>query len=257
MLGVHDPPSGRTRLIPNRTVTSALLSLRRVYPVAVAVFRRRPKSPRFSIVMFTKNGMPFVSEAVASLAAQTMDDFEFVIQDAVSTDGTVEFFEGLGMPNVKLLSEPDSGLGDAYNRAFIRCTGEIVGTLDSDNLMVPTALETVDELFRKNRAAAAIYGAVDFIDARAGNAGTLLPIEFDVHALMRCALVPPFSTSYFNRRRCGGELRGDASLTTCQDFDLYLRLSDRKIIRTTTVLGTTRWSDKSMSRDTDKYEHFC
>ena len=50
--------------------------------------RRRP---RFSIVLFTKNGMPFVPEAVASLDAQTFDEFEVVIQDAASTDGTAEF----------------------------------------------------------------------------------------------------------------------------------------------------------------------
>jgi hypothetical protein len=74
---------------------------------------------------------------------------------------------------------------------------------------------------------------------------------------MRCELVPPFSTSFFSRQLCGPELRGDASLTTGQDFELWLRLSDREIVRSQTVLGATRLSHKSMSRNADNYERFC
>jgi glycosyltransferase involved in cell wall biosynthesis len=215
------------------------------------------RKPRFSIVLFTKNGMPFVREAVASLEAQTLEDYEVVVQDSASTDGTAEFLGQLRFSNLRMRSEPDSGLGDAYNRAFPRCRGEIVGTLDSDNLLVPNALETVDALFRKHRTAVAIYGAVTMTDARGQRVGSFVPEAFDQHALMRCELVPPFSTSFFHRQQCGPELRGDASLTAAQDFELWLRLSDREIVRSTTVLGATRLSHKSMSRNPENYEHFC
>lgn len=201
--------------------------------------------------------MPFVREAVASLEAQTFDDYELVIQDAVSTDGTAEYLRQLRLSNVRMSSEPDGGLGDAYNRAFARCSGEILGTLDSDNLLVPKALEAVDALFRKHRKAVAIYGAVTMIDASGQPVGSFVPAAFDQHALMRCELVPPFSTSFFDRKRCGAELRGDASLTACQDFELWLRLSGREIVRSTTVLGATRLSHKSMSRNAENYERFC
>lgn len=215
------------------------------------------RAPRFSIVLFTKNGMPFLREAVASLEAQSFDDYEVVIQDAASTDGTVEFLSQLRLSNVRMISEPDTGLGDAYNRAFPRCRGEIVGSVDSDNLMVPNALEAVDALFRQHQTAVAVYGAVTMIDATGQQVGSFVPEVFDQRALMRCELVPPFSTSYFHRQRCGPELRGDASLTAVQDFELWLRLSGREIVRSTTVLGATRLSHKSMSRNPEKYERFC
>lgn len=215
------------------------------------------REPRFSIVLFSKNGMPFVREAVASLEAQTLDDYELIIQDAASTDGTAEYLRQLRLANVRMTSEPDGGLGDAYNRAFPRCHGEIVGTLDSDNLLVPNALEAVDALFRKHRTAVAIYGAVTMIDASGQEVGLFVPEAFNLHALMRCELVPPFSTSFFHRQRCGPELRGDASLTAGQDFDLWLRLSAREIVRSTTILGATRLSHKSMSRNAENYQHFC
>ena len=206
--------------------------------------------------MFTKNGMPFVSEAVNSLQVQTRDDYELVIQDAVSTDGTAEFLSELRDPRVTMVSEPDDGLGDAYNRAFPRCRGDIVGTLDSDNLLLPSTLEDVDALFRTHRRAAAIYGAVSMIDESGEEVRTFVPGEFDQRALMRCELVPPFSTTFFSRRRCGADLHGDETLKTGQDFELLLRLSARQIVRTTTVLGATRLSYKSMTRNPDNYELF-
>jgi glycosyltransferase involved in cell wall biosynthesis len=215
------------------------------------------RKPRFSIVLATKNGMPFVREAVASLEAQTLDDYEVVIQDAASTDGTAEFLGQLRLSNVRIASEPDSGLGDAYNRAFSRCRGEIVGILDSDNLLVPNALEAIDALFLRHRTAVAIYGTVTMIDAAGQQVGSFVPEAFDQRALMRCELVPPFSSSFFHSQRCGPELRTDASLAACQDFELWLRLSDREIVRSTTSLGATRLSHKSMSRKAENYECFC
>lgn len=215
------------------------------------------RNPRFSIVMFTKDGMPFVREAIASLEAQTFDDYELIVQDAVSSDGTAEFLRGMGVSRANMASEPDSGLGDAYNRAFPRCRGDIIGTLDSDNLLLPHALEAVNRLFAWHRLAVAIYGAVKMIDAAGDEIGTFVPKAFDQIALMRCELVPPFSTSFFHRRRCGSELRGDASLRTGQDYDLWLRLSGRRVVRTETVLGATRVSYKSMTRNPENYELFC
>ena len=99
--------------------------------------------------MLTKNGMPYVRDAAASLEAQAFEDYELVVQDSASTDGTTEFLRELRRPDVRVVSEPDAGLGDAYNRAFPRCSGEIVGTLDADNLILPDALETVDALFAR------------------------------------------------------------------------------------------------------------
>jgi glycosyltransferase involved in cell wall biosynthesis len=209
------------------------------------------------IVMFTKNGMPFVPEGIASLEAQTFDDYEVVIQDCASTDGTAEFFAGLRSPNVHMVSEPDTGLGEAYNRGFPRCRGEIVGTLDADNLMLPGALEAVDGLFRRHRSAAVIYGAVTMIDASGRQIGSFVPEPCDLRAVMRCELVHPMSTSYFHRERCGPDLRGDSSLTVCQDFELWLRFSEREVVGSTTFLGATRLSYKSMTRNPENYERFC
>ena len=217
----------------------------------------RLRRPLVSVVVCTKNGMPYVREAMASLERQTYRRFEVVVQDAASEDGTAEFLSALPFDRLEVVSEPDGGIGDAYNRAVGRCSGTIVTTLDADNLLEPHALERAVAHHTEHPAAAAFYGAVQMLDADAAPLRVFVPQAFDRSALMRCELVPPLSTSFFSRPACGAELRFDESLKTCADFDLWLRLSDRQIVRTEEVLGGTRLSTKSMTRDPSRYEQFC
>ena len=84
--------------------------------------------------------MPHVSEAMASLERQTYRDFEVIVLDTPLTDGTTEFLLALPFERLEVVVEPDGGIGDAFNRAFARCSGTIVTTLDADNLLEPDAL---------------------------------------------------------------------------------------------------------------------
>jgi len=218
---------------------------------------RLKRRPLISVVVCTKNGMPYVREAMASLDRQTYRKFEVVVQDASSTDGTAEFLSDLRFKRLNVMIEPDGGIGDAYNRAFARAEGAIVTTLDADNLLEQDALERAVALFREHPGAAAFYGAVQMVDGDAAPIELFVPKPFEIGALLRCELVVPFSTSFFSRRVCGPELRFDPSLKTCADFDLWLRLSQREIVRTEHVLGRTRLSPNSMTRDPSRYEQFC
>jgi glycosyltransferase involved in cell wall biosynthesis len=201
--------------------------------------------------------MPFVREAVDSVRGLSYRPFELVVQDACSTDGTAEFLSTLGgIERVVFASEPDNGIGDAYNRAIARCEGDVIGSIDSDNLLEPWSLERAVAALEPGEAAA-VYGAVTMIDDDGTTREDFVPDAFDHRALMRCELVPPFSTSFFARARCGNELRFDETLRTCADFDLWLRLSDRPISRVTQRLGRTRRSPASMSQDPGRFDQFC
>lgn len=201
--------------------------------------------------------MPYVREAMASLEGQTYRHFEVIVQDAESTDGTAEFLEALPFERLEIVSEPDGGIGDAYNRAFARCSGAIVTTLDADNLLERDALNRAVELSGENPGSAAVYGAAQMIDAEGRSTGVFVPAEFDVHAVLRCELVPPFAQSFFSPPVCGAELRFDPRLKTCADFDLWLRLSHLPIRRMEGVFGSVRQSHKSMSQEAVNYEQFC
>jgi FkbM family methyltransferase len=201
--------------------------------------------------------MPYVREAIASLENQTYRNFEVIVQDGASRDGTAEFLETLTFTRRDVVSEPDAGVGDAFNRAFGRCAGDIVGSLDSDNLLEPDALASVIDEFRRHPGAAAVYGAVQLIDEEGSPLERFTPAGFDREAVLRCELVPPFSTAFFSRNRCGAELRCDPSLMTCADYDLWLRISHLELVSTPIVLGRTRISGSSMTCDPGLYEGFC
>lgn len=215
-------------------------------------------APHVSLVLCVQDGMPYLPEAVESVRAQTYRDFELLVQDGASTDGTLEYLRNLeGIPGLELVSEADGGVGDAYNRAFRRCRGEIIGTIDADNLLVPHTLERAVALFDEHPSAAAVYGGVSTIAADGAVIGPWVPAEFDVLDLLTCRLVPPFSTAFFSRARCGDALAIDEGLETCADFDLWLRLAHLEIVRTEEPLGATRLSEKSMSRRPERYDAFC
>jgi glycosyltransferase involved in cell wall biosynthesis len=218
---------------------------------------RLRRRPLVSVVVCTKNGMPYVREAMASLERQMYRNFEVIVQDAESTDGTTEFLSELPFERLEVVVESDGGIGDAFNRAFARCSGGIVTTLDADNLLEADALDRAVEFFDDNPGSAAMYGAARIIDEEGRSAGLFVPAEFSVRAVMRCELVPPFAQSFFSPRLCGSELRFDPRMKTCADYDLWLRLAHLSIRRTEGVFGTVRQSQKSMSRGASNYEQFC
>jgi glycosyltransferase involved in cell wall biosynthesis len=213
--------------------------------------------PRVSLLLVVKDGMPYLPEAVDSIRAQTFRDFEVIVQDAASTDGSLEFLTSIvDLPAFDVVSERDRGIGDGYNRALQRAGGEIVGSIDADNLLVADTLERVVAAFDAQPDLAAIYGAVVTIAEDGAELPAWVPETFDLLRLLTCELVPPFSTAFFSRAVCGDELRFDEALSTCADFDLWLRLARLPILRVPDVLGKTRLSPKSMSRSVDRYEEF-
>jgi glycosyltransferase involved in cell wall biosynthesis len=214
--------------------------------------------PLISLILCVKDGMPYLPEAVASVVAQSFADYEVVVQDGSSADGSLEFLRTCADdPRFRIVSEPDAGVGDAFNRALRRCRGALVGSIDADNLLEPGALAAVVEAFRAQGDMAALYGRVRMIDAAGATLHVFDPPEFDPVALMTCELVPPFSTAFFARAVCGADLFFDPALKTCTDFDVWLRLSHQPIRKLPVVLGATRLSDKSMTCRPERYAQFC
>jgi glycosyltransferase involved in cell wall biosynthesis len=213
--------------------------------------------PRVSIFLVVKNGMPHVVEAVDSVRAQTYRDLELIVQDGASTDGTREYLEGLDVPfECCVDSRTDAGVAQAANRALGRCRGDVIGSIDADNLLEPDAVERGVAFVDANPEVAVVYAGCKMV----AEDGTLLypwvPDEFDLLRLLTCELVPPFSTSFFVRRHVGSELVFDEAIATVPDYDLWLRLSHLPIRRLDAVLGSTRVSGASGTRRAASYDDF-
>jgi glycosyltransferase involved in cell wall biosynthesis len=212
-------------------------------------------NPLVSIILCVRNGLPHVKEAVESVRALTYANYELVVQDGASTDGTLEYLRSVtGLPAISIESEPDSGIGQGFNRAVRRCRGEIVGSVDADNLLRRDAVGTVVRQFAEHPSAAVIYGACDMINAGGRLIHSWNPPEFDLLGLIEGAVVPPFATSFFSRQACGDQLRFDEEFRTVADFELWLRLAHLPIVRIFDVLADVRVGRQSSTWNAANYE---
>jgi len=215
-----------------------------------------PQTPLVSIVMVVKNGMPYVSDALTSIAAQTYRHLELVVQDGGSTDGTLEVIAGRAdLPPVALESGPDT-VTTAFARALARTRGDIVGSVLADDALEPDAVAHAVAAFAARPELAALYGANRLIDGASRTVSVFEPAPFDVLRLLAGELVPPFASAFFQRAVCGPLLTFDPAYETCAEFDLWLRLAHLPIARIAPVLGVTRRHPGSFTCRAEMYERF-
>ena len=117
-----------------------------------------------SIVTISMNQGRFLPRAVESVLSQRDVDFEYLIVDAGSTDGTVEYLASLDDPRVRLILEPDDGPADGLNKGVRSTSGTVVGYLNADDLYLADTLRRVDDFFRSRPSVDVAYGDGWIID---------------------------------------------------------------------------------------------
>ncbi|HYE05656.1 MAG TPA: glycosyltransferase family 2 protein [Planctomycetota bacterium] len=99
-------------------------------------------APAVSVIVPAWNTRAWIGEALASLTRQTFADFEAVVVDDASTDGTAEVVEACGDPRVRLIRMPvNGGAAIARNTALAHARGQWIALLDSDDWYGPRRLE--------------------------------------------------------------------------------------------------------------------
>ena len=88
---------------------------------------------RFSIITACYNRASTIGEAITSVAGQTHRDIEHIVVDGGSTDGTLGVVERHRDSVAKLISGPDKGAYDAFNKGVAASRCEVVGFLHSDD----------------------------------------------------------------------------------------------------------------------------
>jgi glycosyltransferase involved in cell wall biosynthesis len=100
------------------------------------------EGPLVSVVIPTWNRVSFVEEAVRSVIAQTYRNWELIVVDDGSTDGTVERLNALKDSRIRVLWSPHTGhIGQARNRGVAAGSGELIAFLDSDDVWLPQKLD--------------------------------------------------------------------------------------------------------------------
>lgn len=100
--------------------------------------------PLVSIAMATYNGEKYLREQLDSILAQTMQDFELVICDDCSTDGTVEILNGYAEKDSRitfLVNEMNLGFRKNFEKAISLCSGTYIALSDQDDIWLPAHLQ--------------------------------------------------------------------------------------------------------------------
>ena len=105
--------------------------------------------PKISIVTITYNSENTVEETIKSVISQGYPNLEYVIIDGASTDGTLDVVSKYSDRIAKIVSEPDKGISDAFNKGIKHATGEIIGIINSDDILLPGALQAVADAYEE------------------------------------------------------------------------------------------------------------
>ncbi len=208
----------------------------------------RKDLPRISIVTPSFNQASFLERALRSVVDQDYPNAEIIVMDGASADGSVEILQSLESHIARWESAKDRGPAHAINKGFAAATGDILGWLNSDDMLADEALWTVGKAFADDPELDMVFANAIYVDSDDR------PILVD-HGLYRTSLyygviqersrVPaywsynhgiPQPTVFFRRRlleRCGPL---DESYKYIFDFELFFRFAAsarvRKIERT-------------------------
>jgi len=108
------------------------------------------KNPLVSVIIPTYNSAKYIEEALESVFKQTLQDFEIIVVDDGSTDGTGEILKDYS-DRIKYIFQKNSGPASARNKGIKIARGEYIAFLDADDLWMPTKLEKQVAMFDKNK----------------------------------------------------------------------------------------------------------
>ena len=106
------------------------------------------KLPLISIVTPSFNQAQYIRATIDSVLSQDYPNFEYIVMDGGSTDGTVEILKSYGK-KLNWVSEKDRGQTDAINKGLRKSSGDILAYLNSDDIYLPGTLKRVGEYYNK------------------------------------------------------------------------------------------------------------
>ncbi|MCS6966991.1 MAG: glycosyltransferase family 2 protein [Cytophagales bacterium] len=179
--------------------------------------------PRITIITPSFQQAEFIEETIASVLSQKYENLEFFVVDGGSTDQTVEIIHRYASFIDWWVSEKDSGQSDAINKGLQRATGEIITWLNSDDILLPNALNTVADIFERNPDAWVVHGKTRLFGKGfpTTDKGAPLPCPEELY-LAKLAFPQP--STFFSRAALQNTGLLDTSLHYGMDYDFFLRM---------------------------------
>jgi len=191
-------------------------------------------APRVSVLIAEYNAAPFLAAAIDSVLAQTFTEFELVVVDDASTDGSRGIVERYRDSRIRLIvNDRNLGAGGARNRGLAAISSEYVACLDGDDLCFPQRLARQIAYLDAHPEVAAVGAQARLIDIAGRNIGEVRrPVTELGIRWWRIFGSPLIHSSAMVRRAIvWDELGGyEEAFRFGEDFDLWYRMAKRHAI---------------------------
>ena len=191
----------------------------------------KKKTPKFSVITVVKNDKFKISNTIKSVLNQTYKNFEYIVVDGKSTDGTLRIISKYKKKINSLISRSDDGIYFAMNKGIKISKGEIIVFINSGDLFSKNALKVVSNLFKKNKSFDFVFGTVK----RHYTKSTIVKYGFNTNRLKyNFDFATAHSTGFFVKRN---EIIKAGLFNTkykCSaDYDLYYKLLIKRNLKGT------------------------
>jgi glycosyltransferase involved in cell wall biosynthesis len=185
--------------------------------------------PKVSVIIPSHNRLPMLREAVESVLAQDFEDFELLVVDDGSTDGTFEEMKKYGGRVKAFRMEINRGVSAARNHGVAACRGKYIAFLDSDDLWMKGKTRTQVDFLDQNPQYPLCY--TDEIWIRRGRRVNPMKkhAKYSGWIFAQCLPLCIISPSSAMMRKSLLDKVGlfDEALPACEDYDLWLRITAR------------------------------
>jgi glycosyltransferase involved in cell wall biosynthesis len=183
--------------------------------------------PMVSIIVCVYNGSEFLASTLDSALAQTCSEFELIVIDDGSTDGSMELLGKYADPRIRTIGQPNRGAAAALQAGIDLARGNYVALLDQDDIWERDKLQCHIELFQQKPDIDLTFSWFRLIDGQGNDMGLHSSryrgtISFPD---LLCDFVIGASSNVVIRRSALSTAHVDASLPRVYDWDLFLRIA--------------------------------
>ncbi|QNF32330.1 glycosyltransferase [Adhaeribacter swui] len=178
-----------------------------------------------SIITPSYNQGSYIEETILSVINQTYKNIQYIVVDGGSSDNTMEIVNKYKDKIDIIIHEKDNGQSEAINKGFKLSKGELVGWINSDDLLYPECVEKIVELYHSKPNGSIYYNAYGkMIDGKGDTIKEYCIIIPNKDYLLNHDYRVSQPGSFYNKAMLKKVNYLDESIHYCMDLDLWLRL---------------------------------
>ena len=184
--------------------------------------------PSISIIIPAYNAERTILETIKSVQNQTYSDFELIVINDGSKDGTLELVNSIQDERLKVFSYKNGGVCVARNYGFSHATGEFISFIDADDLWTPEKLEAQLDALKQQPEADVAYSWTYFFYEQTGEKIAGHPVFFTGNVygdLLKENFIASGSNILVRREAIKQVGEFDSTFPHCADWDFYLHLA--------------------------------